>query len=548
MRILLIVFWFIVSSKILLFYFYLWQLKEYQIKRFIDHFRTEKGKVLFINPAFFLKILFLAGILFFSGNQSIPSQKFFAPLVLWATFAFLFFLTLHTLLRIGQKEVKYPVFTKKIIVLTSVGALAEIVILVLGSNFDNIYDFVFYLLLTNALMPLITSLIVLLFQPLAVLFRRSVIKKAASKRKSFSGLRSIGITGSYGKTSTKEILATVLSNKFEVLKTEKHQNSEVGISQCILGDLNKEHEVFVAEMGTYGVGGIKLLSNIVQPQTGVLTGINEQHLSLFGSIGKTVKAKYELIESLPQDGFAVFNGDNEHCIKLYETTGIPKKIYFSEDPGPENKIRPDIWAKDVTVEKKFLYFTVFTKEGESQDFRVNLLGKHNIPNILASVLVARHMGMSLEEISSACKKIDESQGPMQLLTGIRGLNILNASYSANFHGVIGDLDYLKTRPSKRMIIMPCLIELGKKSNEIHRAIGKKIGEVCDFAIITTKEKFSCIQEGAQETGMKKGNMIFIDNAEEIMRRLEIIVVPGDTILLEGRVSAGLKERLIKEKD
>lgn len=545
MRILLAVFWIIVSSRIILFYFYLWQLKEYQIKRFLDHFRTGKGKRLFINQAFFLKILFLAGILFFSRSQSIPSQKFFAPLVLWITFAFLFLLAMHTFLRIGQKKVKHPVLTKKTIALISAGAASEIAILLLISASKDIYNFVFYLLLTNALMPAIATLIVLTFQPFVALSKKGVIKKATAKRGKFTDLKTIGITGSYGKTSTKEILATILSDKFKVLKTEKHQNSEMGISRCILKELNKEHEVFVAEMGTYGVGGIKLLADIVQPSIGILAGINEQHLSLFGSIDKTVKAKYELIESLPNDGLAIFNGDNERCFKLYEMTGKPKKMYSLKKP--EGKRKPDVWAGDITVEKKFLYFTVFTREGESEEFRVNLLGKHNIPNILASVLAARRLGMNLKEIASSCKKITETQGPMQLLAGRGGLNILNASYSANPHGVVGDLEYLKTRPRKRIIIMPCLIELGKKSKDIHREIGRKIGEVCDFAIITASERFSEIQEGARETGMNEENVIFINNTEEIIRRLKIIAVPGDTVLLEGRVPAGLKERLTSEK-
>ncbi len=545
MRILLAVFWIIVSSRIILFYFYLWQLKEYQIKRFLDHFRTEKGKNLFINQAFFLKILFLAGILFFSKNQSIPSQKFFAPLILWTIFAFLFLLTMHTFLRIGQKKAKYPVFTKKTIILIVTGAVAQIVILFFMSTVGNIYDFVFYLLLTNTLMPLFATLIVLTFQPLVALFRKGTIKKATVKRSKFPDLKTVGITGSYGKTSTKEILACLLSDKFKVLKTEKHQNSEMGISRSVLEELNKEHEVFVAEMGTYGVGGIRLLANIVQPQIGILAGINEQHLSLFGSIDKTIKAKYELIESLPRDGLAVFNGDNEHCLKLYEMTDMPKKMYSLEKP--KGKKNPDIWVEDMGVEKKFLYFTVFTKEGESEEFRVNLLGKHNIPNILASVLVARYLGMGLKEIAQACKKINEHQGSMKMQAGVRGLNILNASYSANPHGVVGDLDYLQTRPRKRIIIMPCLIELGKRSRDIHKEIGRKIGEVCDFAIITTRERFSEIQEGAQESGLEKENVVFINKTEEIIRRMEIVAVPGDTILLEGRVPADLKESLTKEK-
>ena len=540
MKILFIIFWLIISSRVILFYIYLWQLKEYQVKRFIDHFRTEKGKNLFVNQVFFLKIFLLAGLLFFSNNQSIPSQKFFAPLVLWITFAFFFLLTLHAFLRIGQGKIKHPVFTKKTIVLSAAGALAEVILLLFILQIENLYNFAILLLLSNVLMPLVATLVVLAFQPFAVFFKRRFLKKAIAKRGKYPDLKVVGITGSYGKTSTKEILSIILAGKFNVLKTKEHQNSEVGISRCILEELNDDHQVFVAEMGTYGQGGIKLLADMVQPQIGMLAGINEQHLSLFGSIDKTTKAKYELIESLPQEGLAVFNGDNERCRKLYEMTKLPKKIYTIL----KNEVS-DIWAEEITVERNFLYFTVCTKEGEKADFRVNLLGKHNIPNILGSVLVAKHLGMSLEETAKEAKNIRESQGALQFLNGTRGLNVLDASYSANPHGVIGDLEYLNNLSGKKIIIMPCLIELGKRSKEIHKEIGKKIAETCDLAIITTKERFSDVQEGAQEQGMGKDKVLFIGNVEEILRRLEIFAVPGDIILLEGRVPASLKEGLTK---
>ncbi len=139
----------------------------------------------------------------------------------------------------------------------------------------------------------------------------------------------IGITGSYGKTSTKEILYTILAEKFgenKVLKTKEHQNSEVGVSQCILNDLKPEHKIFVCEMASYNRGGIKLLCDIAKPKIGILTGINEQHMSTQGSQENIIKTKYELIESLPQDGLSIFNGENFYCLELYQKTKIKKRI------------------------------------------------------------------------------------------------------------------------------------------------------------------------------------------------------------------------------
>jgi len=391
--------------------------------------------------------------------------------------------------------------------------------------------------------PLISSLVVLLFQPFTVLLRYQIIKKAKIERLKHKDLLVIGITGSYGKTSTKEFLAIILSERFKVLKTREHQNSEVGISKCILDELKPEHEVFIVEMGAYGKGGIKLLSGIARPKIGILTGINEQHMALFGSQGKIAKTKYELIESLPKDGLAIFNGDNKYCLDFYKMTGVPKKLYTMEKPAPEAMMKVDIWAEDIKVEKENISFRVQTKEGETVSFKVNVLGKQNILNILAATLVAKELGMNLDEISEACLKIRPEQGAMKILRGKNGLNILDASYSANPEGVITDLNYLKIWPGKKVIIMPCLIELGKASKEVHKKIGKKIGEVCNFAIITTKERFFEIETGAGDAGMKKENIVFAEDTGEIMRRIDIFCVSGDVLLLEGRVPGKVIELL-----
>ena len=391
----------------------------------------------------------------------------------------------------------------------------------------------FYLLLFDIFTPLIVSGIVLLFQPLAVLGRNRIIKKAKRKRAEFKDLIVIGITGSYGKTSTKEFLATILSEKFNVLKTKEHQNSEVGISQCILDDLKPEHEIFVVEMGAYNRGGIKLLSDICKPKIGVLTGINEQHMATFGSEENIIKGKYELIESLPDDGLAIFNGNNPYCFQLYQKTIYPKKVY-SLKPSIYG-FPVDIWTDKIKIEKDFISFRAMMKNDQT-DFKINLLGTQNILNILAASLVAKEFGLTLNEISRISQKIKPEQGGILLKKGINNLNIIDATYSANPDGVISHLEYLKIWPGKKVIVMPCLIELGKASKEVHQRIGRKMAEVCDFAIITTKERFKEIKEGAPNT-------LFIENPKEIFKKIKEFCQPGDVVLLESRVPNQLIKQL-----
>jgi len=147
--------------------------------------------------------------------------------------------------------------------------------------------------------------------------------------------------------------------------------------------------------------------------------------------------------------------------------------------------------------------------------------------------------MTLEEISKACRKIKPRQGGMQLKKGIDGLNVIDATYSANPNGVISHLEYLKIWPGKKIIVMPCLIELGPASIGIHQRIGDKIGQVCDLAIITTKERFKEIKEGAVAKEMKTENILFVENPKEILEKIRGFAQPGDVVLLESRVSKEL---------
>jgi UDP-N-acetylmuramoyl-tripeptide--D-alanyl-D-alanine ligase len=334
-------------------------------------------------------------------------------------------------------------------------------------------------------------------------------------------------------------LTEILSEKFKVLKTLEHQNSEVAISKCILNDLKKDHQIFVVEMGAYNRGGIKLLCDISKPKIGILTGINEQHMATFGSLENIIKTKYELIESLPENGLAIFNGNNEYCRELFQKTKILKKICQIENQNA------DISVKNLKIEKEFISFTVLSKDGDWADFKLNLIGAQNLENILLAACCAKELGMSLKEISNACQKIKQEQSGIKLIKRKDGLNIIDSTYSANPDGVIAHLDYLKIWPGKKVIVMPCLIELGKASIEVHKKIGEKIGKVCDLAIITTKERFKEIKEGAIKSGMKKENILFLENSKEIFERIKTFCQPEDVVLLEGRIPKELIELLVK---
>ncbi|MCK4453817.1 UDP-N-acetylmuramoyl-tripeptide--D-alanyl-D-alanine ligase [Candidatus Parcubacteria bacterium] len=503
--VLISVFWFVRTTKAILFWLYLWQLKEYHIGRFKAHFQTYKGKHLIFNKLLLLKIILLLSFLFSSVLVGLQLLNF--VVLLPSVLFFLYLLeSAKTLKDFFQIKLKKPVLTKKTIpILVFTFVLFTFIPIFLWQkvtlsqviyDYPPLYRFCFWLLLIDILVPIIVSLIVLAFQPFTVLLRNRILEKAKKKREKFKDLLVIGITGSYGKTSTKEFLYSILSEKYKnkILKTKEHQNSEIGISQCILNDLKPKHQIFICEMGAYNRGGIKLLCGIAKPKIGILTGINEQHLATFGSQENIIRAKFELIESLPEDGIAFFNAKNKYCVELYEKTRIKKILYGQE---------------------------------------IAFSGQENI---LGAIAVAKEIGMDEKDIMNACEKIKDKIGGIELKKGINGLNIIDATYSANPDSVISHLEYLKTWKGRKILIMPCLIELGKVSKEVHQRIGKKIAEVCDLAIITTKECFDDIKGGAKLA-------IFIEDPKKIFEKIKDFNKLEDIILLESRVPKELIELL-----
>lgn len=525
--ILLYIIWFCWILKYALFWLYLWQLKDYHIGRFIDHFRTEKGRKLIFSPAQIIKLVLLPLLLFGAG------------LSVHALYILILVYFVQLLAGIVKKSVRKPIFTYKIIFLTVISltlVLASLILAVISGSAHKLG----VLLIFDLALPLTISAVVLIFQPFSVLVRNNTLKKAERKIqeiKSGGRIKVIAITGSYGKTTTKEFLSTILSRKYKVLSTKEHQNSEIGVAGCILDNLTKECDVFIAEIGAYNRGKIKEVCSVIKPDIGIVTGVNEQHLALFGSIENLLSAEggVEMANSLPDSGLLVVNGDNKYCINLYKNFNKEKRIYSLSN----KTINSDIWADSVTLHEQDVSFLAIDKSGQMAHFGAKVLGRQNIQNLLGAILTAKELGMSFGEISEALGDIKQEQGGLAIRQEKHGIKIIDSSYSANPDGVFADLDYLSMFNGKKIIIMPCLIELGKKSPEVHEKIGEKIGQICDLAIITTKDYLRDIEKGVSvhNESAKTDRLIFCDKPKDIYSMVMLLCKSGDTVLLEGRVPA-----------
>ncbi len=513
--------WFVRTTKIVLFWLYLWQLKEYHVKRLIDHFKTAKGSELILDKLGIIKIVVLSLFLF---N---PIFVFIAIPVIYLLESGKAFIDLL------RKKLLKPVFTIKITAIFVFMLFSEII--VIGTTFltveeINVWLSVLYfpviLLIADLLTPLILSIIVLLLQPFSWFFRKMLLAKAERKIRKFKNLTVIGITGSYGKTSAKEFLYEILSSKYKVLKTEKHINAEIGIANTILNDLKEYHEILIVEIGAYERGKIKEVCKMIKPKIGIITGINDQHLTTFGSQENIVKAKFELIDSLPEDGKAIFNWDSGLVRKEVITRNL--RIKYKKCSVQEIV---DFFASNVQVFKDYLTFKLYDRSKESAEIQVNLLGRQNAVNIILAAATAKELGMSLNEISRACFNIKASQGGILYLKKTPPV-VIDATYSSNIDGVLADLEYLKIHEGKKVIIMPCLIELDGNSLKDHERIGEKIAEVCDLAIIISKECFEAIKKNFPKA-------VYLNNLEEIAAKAKEF----DVIFLEGRLPKQLIDYL-----
>ncbi|MFZ3100153.1 MAG: Mur ligase family protein [Minisyncoccales bacterium] len=534
----LFAFWMAAMHQQILFWLYLWQVKEYHPGRFLAHFETQKGRRIFINPLFLGKI----AILLFAFAYYHFVHKI--GLIIGLALVLYLLQGARAFWGILRRNLIHPELTQKSVFLIGT---AHFVVFGLGFAIFGLFlgemslihfaISAFYLLVIDILMPLIISLVVLGLQPLTIWKKNKIINRARAIIAGRPDLTVIGIAGSYGKSGVKELLAHILSQKYKVLKTQANQNTEMGVSQTIINDLKPEHQIFVCEIGAVHKGKIRQTAEIIKPKIGILTGINQQHLGVFGGQKNIIDAKFELLEALPENGAAILNWKSKLLADNFE--------------AQKNKIKArelifcgkDIFASDIAAGIDNLLLNV-NYHGQKIQIKTNARGVFMIEPILLAAAAAQTIGMALSDIASIISQTNFTPFNLKInSSGMSGsqtstqlkLNVLDSTYSSNPDGAIAHLDYLKLWSGKKVIIMPCLIELGNESKKIHFEIGQKIGEVCDLAIITAKERFGDIKKGALAGGMKPENIIYCDNPKKISELLQTRLTANDIILLEGRL-------------
>jgi UDP-N-acetylmuramoyl-tripeptide--D-alanyl-D-alanine ligase len=349
----------------------------------------------------------------------------------------------------------------------------------------------------------------------------------------------IGITGSYGKSSTKEFIAQVLGKKFAVAKTRGNQHTLSGIADVILTKITKKTQVFVVEMGAYGRGEIAEMCYVVKPNIGIVTGTNDQHLSLFRSLPESIAAKNELIDALPKNGTALFNGNDSAVLQLYKKAKVQKIVYGFE--GRRTEVL-EIAASDVRVAKAHITFTVHLKHRRFS-VKVPLLGGHNITNLLPAIYIADYFGITHAEIKRILLHLSPLPNTMTRHVTEHGVTVIDDTFNSNPESIAAALTYMRIYKKKRFFVLQPMIELGRNAKEHHYAIGKELSEVCDTVCITNRNYITELQKGIRD-GKGKCTVI-LGNTRKINTYLAAHAERGDIVLCEGSEAKAVVESLLK---
>lgn len=352
----------------------------------------------------------------------------------------------------------------------------------------------------------------------------------ARKRLHEVGPLVIGITGSYGKTSTKFAVARLLGSDKVVLATPGSFNTTLGVARTVNESLAPSHRFFVVEMGARQEGDIAELCRLVEPQISVLTAVGTAHLETFGSQEAIARGKYEIVHGLRSGGIAVMNVDDPIVRRLAdETTSVKVVRYGLEESGA-----PDVTARDLQLTHDGTALTlVDSRTGDSAPVSTKLLGRHAIGHLLAGTAVALTTGRSLDEIAAAAAHLEPVEHRLQVIKGAGGVVVIDDAYNSNPDGAAAALEVLDKMPGrKKVLVTPGMVELGPLQSEANAEFARRAAEVADVLIFVAALNRQALVAGAKQGG-GEDKTIVVDSLDEATEKMKGLLQSGDVVLFEN---------------
>lgn len=375
-------------------------------------------------------------------------------------------------------------------------------------------------------------------RPVEGMINQHYINDAKKKLRSVPDLTVIGVTGSYGKTSVKYYLDTLLKEHFEVLITPESYNTPMGVVKTIRSSLKPSHQIFICEMGARHVGDIKEICDIVHPEHGIITSVGPQHLETFFNMDNIVNTKFELADALPEVGLLFLNGDNEYIRnhsgkyknKIFYTTGEWAKARELESQIEEGEVPQYYQTGDVKLSRTGTEFTVTAPDGEKETFQMRLLGEHNVINVAGAVAVANTLGIPLKQLKVPVRRIQPVAHRMQLLE--RGnYTIIDDAFNSNPVGSRAAVETLKQFDGVRILITPGMVELGEKEEEYNYKFGTYAADCCDYILLVGEKHTAPIHKGVLESGFSQERCRVFEKLEDALSFAYSIKAEGHKFIL-----------------
>lgn len=492
-------------------YMHMFQLNSYHAS---EQFKWIGGNIGEIIKRHFCALMVLVLLIIFAFHSMTGLMSSAAVLIVFSLFS------------LPKKAKKKLVFTPRVIrmCVTSTLLYACVVVcaFVLGYYFPVVpviaYPCVQFLAIV---MPMLANLV---NKPIEGLVNKHYIDDAKRIINELPNLTVIGITGSYGKTSTKFYLNKLLSAKYNVLMTPESYNTTMGVVKTVRGSLNATHEIFICEMGAKGVGEIKEICDIVKPKHSMITSIGAQHLETFKSIDNIIKTKFEIADCIDH-GMVFLNFDNNHI----RNRKIDKNI-VSYGFSPEF----EYYADNIAVTSKGTSFVVHHGSEESADFSTKLIGAHNVQNIVGAIAVANKLGISLNELKTPVRRLEAVPHRMQIID--RGASvIIDDAFNSNPSGAKAALDTLALMDGYKILVSPGMVELGEQEYELNKAFGKQAAAVCDFVIAVGEKQAVPIVDGLKEAGYSEKKTYVAHSLNDALAKTDTLKTGGlkKIILLEN---------------
>lgn len=362
-------------------------------------------------------------------------------------------------------------------------------------------------------------------KPIEELIKKIYETDARRKLAELPHLKKIGVTGSFGKTSTKNIVNDIISDNFFTQITPASYNTPMGITRTIREQLRSIHEIFVCEMGADKVGDISYLMDFVKPQYGVVTSVGPQHLATFKSMENIINEKMQEIEMLPEDGVGFINADNEY-INKYQIKNTCKIVRV----GIENT-DADYVATNIKYTSEGSTFSV-KLDGKKRNFETSLLGKHNITNILIGIAIAKELGISNDDIVKNVKNVRQVEHRLQVKK-IHNLTVIDDAFNSNPVGSKMAIDVLSSMKGKRIVVTPGMIDLGPKQDEYNLEFGKYMAGKVDFVLLVGEKQTKAIAHGLKQAGFDMDKVRIFKDVRDAFHYARTRFTSEDTVLLEN---------------